>query len=283
LKPVHRQVKAIVNEELNNLVKLYPYNTRSFSDQDMLHASSMLLFHDDNTSLDSNFYSKLLNLMAGMELLALGVRTHSFNPDDFMLLVKDIKSAQGGNNRGTEKNTGKYILDLLFGDIFYSRASVYIMKYCDHELFNTILDSLKSVHKNKLLLHQELVEIIKTSKVNNQACMKNKIIHFISENEAIVSGINALLKTSFVTGWGIFCGFNNINFPYSIINDFILLKTYNDLEGFFEKLPGKFSYLKKAGFIQDRKKAIRQSLAQRIDCLNPPWLKTNFLMLRQQY
>lgn len=283
MKPVHKQVKAIVNEELNNLVKLYPYNIRSFSDPVMLHASSMFSFHDGNTSLDEKFSSKLLNLMAGMELLALGVRIHSFNPDDFMVLVKDIKTVQGGNNKNTEKNTRQYTLALLFGDIFYSRASVYIMKYCDHELFNTILDSLKSVHKNKLLLHQELVEIIKTNKVNNKTCLKNKIIQFISENEVLMSGINSLLKTSFFTGWAIFPGFNDISLPGSIINDFILLKTFNDLEGFFKKLPGEFNFLKKTGFIQNRKKALSERLAQRIGCLQPDWLKTNFFQLHKLY
>ncbi|MBM3699599.1 MAG: hypothetical protein FJW68_01605 [Actinobacteria bacterium] len=283
MKPVHRHIKTIINKELDNLVKLYPYNTRNFYDSGMLHASSMLSFYDYNTSLDASFYSKFLNLMAGMELLALGIRTHSFNPDDFMLLVKDIKSAKTLNKKSIEKNAGKYTLDLLFGDIFYSRASVYIMKYCDHELFNTILESLKSVHKNKLMLHQEMVEIIKTARASNQDFMNNKIIDFINENEAIISGINDLLKTSFITGWGIFCSFDNINFPYSIINDFILLKTYNDLEGFFEKLPAKFSYLKKAGFIQERKKAIKQNLAKRVGCLDPLWLKTNFLVLQKQY
>jgi len=277
LNPAYRQVKAIVNEELDNLVKLYPYNIRRFSDPGILHASSMLLFHDDKTSLDESFYGKVLDLMAGMELLALGVRIHSFNPGDFIMLVKDIKSTRDGNYKNTEKNTGKYILDLLFGDIFYSRASVYIMKYCDHELFNTILDSLKSVHKNKLLLHQKLVEIIKANKFNNE------IFQFISENEVIMSGINSLLKTSFFTGWGIFSGYNNISLPYSIINDFILLKTYNDLEGFFEKLPPESSLHSKNDFIQGRKKTIRQSLAARIDCLDPLWLKINFLKLHKLY
>jgi uncharacterized protein YlbG (UPF0298 family) len=283
LNPVPRQVKAIVNEELNTLVKLYPYNIRSFSDPVMLHASSMFLFHDGNSSLDESFYSKLLNLMAGMEILALGVRMHSFNPDDFALLVKDIKSVQGDNNKSTEKNTGKYTLDLLFGDIFYSRASVYIMKYCDHELFNTILDSLKSVHKNKLLLHQELVEIIKTNKINNETSLKNKIILFVSENEVSISGINSLLKTSFFTGWAIFSGFNNISLPYSIINDFVLLKTFNDLDNFFEKLPGELSFLKKIDFIQNRKKAIRERLVQRIGYLRPEWLITNLFKLYKLY
>ena len=297
-----RQVKAIVNEELNNSVKLYPSNIRKFSDPCILHASSMFSFHDDNTSLDEKFSSKLLNLMAGMELLALGVRIHSFNPDDFILLAKDIKSAQGGNNKNAEKNTGQYTLDLLFGDIFYSRASVYIMKYCDHELFNTILDSLKSVHKNKLLLHQELIEILKINKFNNKApcghgigantakkhqavenCLKNKIMQAISENEIIMPGINSLLKTSFFTGWAIFSGFNDISLPYSIINDFILLKTFNDLEGFFEKLPGEFNFLKKSDFIRNRKKTIMESLNKRIDCLHPRWLKINFLNLYKLY
>ncbi len=283
MNPAPRQVKAIVNEELNKLVKLYSYNIRSFSDPVILHASSIFCFHDNKISLSAKFSGKLLNLMAGMELLALGIRMHSFNPDDFILLVKDLKSVKSGNDKSTEKNTGKYTLDLLFGDIFYSRASVYIMKYCDHELFNTILDSLKSVHKNKLLLHQELVEIIKTNKITDEAHLKNTIIQFISENEVIISGINSLLKTSFFTGWTIFSGFNGISLPYSIINDFVLLKTFNYLDNFFEKLPAEFSFLKKTVFIQNRKKTLRERLAQQIENLQPDWLKTNFFKLHKLF
>ena len=297
MKSLLRQVKEIVSKEIAGLAALYPNNIKKITDPKLLHAASMLSFYNNETTLNQKFLNKLLNLMAGLELLALGVKIHSFNPGDFINLVKDIKSAHA-NDRDSDKNAGKYTIDLLFGDIFFSRASIYIMRYNDHELFNTILESLKLVHRNKLLLHQELVEIIKTNKISNvagnrqstailkakkypvqQGYLKNKIVQVISENEAIMSGINSLLKTSFFTGWTIFSSFNSINLQYSIINSFILLKTFYDLGFFFEKLPGEFSFLKKMDFIENRKQDLRENLAQRIECLAPPWLKTNFQLL----
>ena len=64
------------------------------------------------------------------------------------------------NEKFRQKNEKSYTLDLLFGDIFYSRAVVYFMEYGDFLVFKCILNSLKQAHKSKLLFHLQLVEAI---------------------------------------------------------------------------------------------------------------------------
>ncbi|MBN1299197.1 MAG: hypothetical protein JW997_05875 [Actinobacteria bacterium] len=337
MNPAYRNIKAAVLEEIGSLVKLYSYNIKRFLDAKILHASSMFVFYDSGKPLEKSFLNKAVSLATGMELLAAGLKLHNFNSDDFIFLIKDEKLLSGrlnekmpysasdlqinsricknnGINEGSitdlpkreisDRRERNYTLSLLFGDILYSRASVYILEYGDHELFNTILGSLKSVHKNKLLLHQKLVETIKvnhgllnikknsskTSRADfknialkNQSIIQNEDINIIEENETLLAAINALLKTSFITGWGIFCGFDDVSFPYSIINDFVMLKTYSDMEGFFKNLSKNFDFLKNSGFINDRKNNIKEDLASKIEKVRPISLKSNFKLLYKIY
>lgn len=67
--------------------------------------------------------NKFINLLEGIELLAIGVKFHNFNTDDFNI---------PGNKKGVEDKDKKYILKLLFGDIFYSRAVIYLLKFSNN-------------------------------------------------------------------------------------------------------------------------------------------------------
>ncbi|MBM3714074.1 MAG: hypothetical protein FJW56_11695 [Actinobacteria bacterium] len=144
-----KSVKEIVQKEIKYLSNLYPYNLKRFLDSKLLHASSILTFITPESKLHDSFSDKLVNLMAGIEILAIGANLHSFNIDDFSLLVNNIgQDINKLNKTGIEKN---YTIDLLFGDIFYSRAVIYILRYGDFYIFDSILNSLKSVHESKPL------------------------------------------------------------------------------------------------------------------------------------
>ena len=285
-----KSVKEIIKKEIKYLLQFYPYNIKRFIDTKLLHASSILTFIDNKSKIESKFLNRIINLMAGIELLAVGVNLHSFNPEDFSILINNLGQVSDKVDKsGIEKN---YTLDLLFGDIFYSRAVIYILRYGDFHLFNSILDSLKSVHKSRLFLLQKLVETINRDKDSFKELNKigkhpldyeKQIIEIFEENEGLITGMNSLLKTSFFIGWGIFADDNIQRFPYDILMDFIFLKTFNDLEIFFTNLPGDFYFLKNIPYIKKKKQFFKEELNYRIKNLKSLNVKNNFKSLMKLY
>jgi len=285
-----KNVKDIVQKEIKYLSNLYPYNLKRFIDTKLLHASSVLTFITPGSELHYSFLDKLVNLMAGIEILAIGVNLHSFNIDDFSFLTDKIgQDVNKLNMTVIEKN---YTIDLLFGDIFYSRAVIYILRYGDFYIFDSILNSLKSVHEGRLFLHHKLVETV--SKNNSSFMRLNKIRkhrndfkkraeELIIENEDLISGMNSILKTSFFIGWGIFSNTDKQGFPYSIINNFILLKTFNDLENFFANLPKNFIFLKNISYIKSKKQFLINELNKSIAGLELAPLRDNLKVLKKLY
>jgi hypothetical protein len=230
--------------------------------------------------------------MAGIELLAVGVNLHSFNINDLMNLAD--------NKKFTQKGEKYYTLDLLFGDIFYSRAAIYLLEYGDYLIFNSILDSLKLAHKSKLMLHQNIVEIVNTNLYKDltkditkdlaseipKSRLKNyemQIEELFEENLSLILGINSLIKTSFIIGWGLFSAREDPEIHYRLINNFVLLKAYNDLGSFFKLLPDSFYGIKQIKFIKDKKSFIKSELDDIIATLKPEWLKSNFKALEKLY
>lgn len=274
LSVVKNKVKELVVKEIKYISNLFPYNVKKFFNPSLIYSQSILTFlnsHYPTASVFSpDFLYKLTNLLAGIELIAAGVNLHSFNAKDFMLLAGDRKFSQ--------KNEKSYTLDLLFGDIFYSRAVVYFMEYGDFLIFNGILDSLKQAHKSKLLFHQQLVEAI-----NKNVKYENHIEKLLDENLDLIIGINSLLKTSFIVGWALFADCEKVKFPGSLIHKFIMVKAYNDLEDFFKQLPEEASSLKKIKNISSQKNFIKGELNDIISNLKPDWLKANFKVLGRSY
>jgi hypothetical protein len=286
MSPEVLQAKKIILQELKYLSRFYPYNIKKFFDLRMLHAANITVFLDNNAQLPENFSYKLTNLIAGIELLATGVNLHSFNADDFVMLAEDIKLKTGKSynlnvyRSGSDKN---YTVDLLYGDIFYSRAVIYLLEYGDYYIFDSILESLKSVHKNRLLLHQKLTETV--NNIKNQLKLidfETRIEELLEENDLLILGVNSLLKTSFLTGWGFF-GDTEASFPYEIINDFLYIKAYRDLSGFFTSLPADYYFLKKIKFIGSKEDAIKTRLDKNISYVKPEWLKVNLKSLSRLY
>ena len=299
LSVVKNKVRELVAKEIKYISNLFPYNIKKFFNPGLIYSQSVLTFLNNDYPAASvfspDFLYKLTNLLTGIELTAIGVNLHSFNTKDFMLLAGDRKFRQ--------KNEKSYTLDLLFGDIFYSRAVVYFMEYGDFLIFNGILDSLKQAHKSKLLFHQQLVEAINKNviemnggaavkkinpqviKINPQVIKKyeNQIEKLIDENLDLIVGINSLLKTSFIVGWALFADCEKVKFPASLINKFIMIKAYNDLKDFFSQLPEEASSLKKIKNISSQKNFIKGELNDIISNLKPDWLKTNFKVLGRSY
>ena len=271
---VKNKVKELVVKEIKYISNLFPYNVKKFFNPNLIYSQNILTFLNSDYPAASvfspDFLYKLTNLLAGFELTAIGVNLHSFNAKDFMLLA--------GNRKFRQKNEKSYTLDLLFGDIFYSRAVVYFMEYGDFLIFNGILDSLKQAHKSKLLFHQQLVET-----VNKNVKYENQIEKLLDENLDLIIGINSLLKTSFIVGWALFADCEKVKFPGSLINKFIMIKAYNDLKDFFNQLPEEASSLKKIKNISSQKNFIKGELNDIISNLKPDWLKANFKVLERSY
>jgi hypothetical protein len=299
LNPAAKQVSHILQQELKYLSGLYHYDLKRFFDPRLLHCSNIFAFLKDAALLEKPFMEKLVNLVAGIELLSVGTNLHNFNTGDFIKLAESINPGDSGHNavNGTQKihfkSEQKYIVDLLFGDIFYSRSVIYLLKYKEHHIFESILDSLKTVHKSRLIMHQRLSEVtnnIKSSGSNN-VDFEIGLRELFEDNMVGVLGANSLYKTSFLIGWGLFAGmdlqggFNRgqIQFPYEVINDFILSKALNDLAGFFNALPKEYFFLKKIKYMSEKKAQMRNRLGITVSGFKQDWLQANFKSLGKLY
>ncbi len=274
MNPSLRQVRDIVLKEIKYLSKFYPYNIKRFSDPTLLHSTCMTVFLKSIKGCAPGFLKGVVNLLAGIELLATGVNLHSFNVKDFKKTTAD---------RSIEQDEKDYTVDLLFGDVFYSRSVIYILEYGDFYIFDSILDSLKCAHENRLLLHRDLVKIL-GGRILNQTEYPGdhgNIDLLVRENGSFITGINSLMKTSFFLGWGIFADHKSQKLPYKIINDLLMLKSLNDLDSFLSGLKSKDEILNDVLSIGKKKQQVEGLCAESIDKLQPEWLKNNFVILKE--
>jgi hypothetical protein len=336
-----KQVSLILQQELKYLSGLYPYELKKFFDPRLLHFANIFTFLKDRQKLPEPFLERLINLVAGIELLSIGTNHHNFNIGDFIKLAEKINPGDttdneingvdadawefGGSgkhestgNLGSESNqVGKisseisrpkiklkaqktllkseknYTVDLLFGDIFYSRAVIYLLKYGDHFIFESILDSLKTVHKSRLILHQRLSEVSNNVNISGrkEVDFETGLQRLLEDNMAHVLGVNSLYKTSFMIGWGLFKqtgkeddgNMSEMKFPYELINDFILSKALNDLSGFFKALPGEYFFLKDIKYMTEKKVQIKNRIGIAISGLKQDWIAANFKSLEKLY
>jgi hypothetical protein len=299
LNPAVKQVSHILQQELKYLSGLYQYDLKKFFDPRLLHCSNVFAFLEDAALLEKPFMERLVNLVAGIELLSVGTNLHNFNTGDFIKLAESINPGDIGYNAGNGtqkthfKSEQKYIVDLLFGDIFYSRSVIYLLQYKEHNIFESILDSLKTVHKSRLIMHQRLSEVTNNIKSSGSSNVDFEIglRELFEDNMVTVLGANSLYKTSFLIGWGLFAdtdlqgGFDcgQIQFPYEVINDFILSKALNDLAGFFKALPKEYFFLKKIKYMSEKKARIRNRLGTSISGFKQDWLQAKFKSLGKLY
>jgi hypothetical protein len=321
LNPAVKQVSHILQQELKYLSGLYHYDLKRFFDPRLLHCANIFAFLEDAAQLGKPFMERLANLAAGIELLSVGTNLHNFNTGDFIKLAESINPVDIGYNADDRDSAGspedkipaeftsprtgqktkkthfkieqRYTVDLLFGDIFYSRSVIYLLKYEEHHIFESILDSLKAVHESRLIMHQRLSEVSNSIKSSGSSNVDFEIglKELLEDNMVPVLGANSLYKTSFLIGWGLFAGTGlqgsfdpgELKFPYEVINDFILSKALNDLAGFFNALPGEYFFLKKIKYISEKKAQIRNRLGAMISGFKQDWLKANFKSLVKLY
>jgi hypothetical protein len=223
LNPALKQVNFIIQQELKHLSGLYPYDLKKFFDPRLIHFANIFTFLKDAGKLPESFMERLINLVAGIELLSIGANHHDFNIGDFIKFAEGINTLGPGGKTSAEesklkiklkeekslfKSDRNYTVDLLFGDIFYSRAVIYLLKYGDHYIFESILSSLKAVHKNRLILHQRLAEVSNNIKRagSRDVDFETGFKDLLEDNMVTVLGLNSLYKTSFLIGWGLFAG-----------------------------------------------------------------------------
>jgi len=300
LSPILNNVRKIIDREIAYFSRQYPYNLRKFMDLRLLHSESISAFLNTSGKNTGGSEKKLASLMAGIELLGMGLNLHSFNIEDFYCLVNGVSP----EIKQTHKN---YTIDLLFGDAFYSRAVLHILEYNDFEMFNSILESLKTVHFAKLALHFKLVETVKKNrqetaerllKENNADGKvdgnryREAIKELVEKNLELFAGINALLKNSFLIGQG-FIYLKGTGLPVQdsgngqilekIAQNFIFLKTFTDIVKFLNDLPEEFFYLKDTAFLNCKIENIKKELAVDIAYVRLPWLESNLRALALIY
>jgi hypothetical protein len=131
------------------------------------------------SSVDRDLSQRLVNLITGLELLSIGTTFHDFNKGGSNITGKEAASM--------EKS---YTLDLLFGDIFYSRAVIYLLKFRDHKVFDSILEALKKLHKSRLKLHLVIQDVLEAGSDPG----------IIDKDRRLLVDANRLLYISFMIG-----------------------------------------------------------------------------------
>lgn len=284
------EIKKTLIKEIKFLKTYYSYNLLDFYSGKLLYGPAFLAFFNIEEIKDFNLsqkfrlnnYSggkrnniiifeadKIFNLITGVELLATGLRIHA----SYSEFPKNNSDSQACQGKETEKN---YIAELLFGDIFYSRAISYLISFDDFVIFDNILKSLLAVHKARIIIHKKIKDSISDN---------SELLWFFNKGFPELKMFNSLLKEIFFTGMGL------SNFDISkngtrdfliIIDEMIMLKTYNELIDYLTR--------KEPGFLLEDNRQIFQLFYQKtekikknlkiiINNLQPEWVKTNFLKL----
>jgi len=270
---IKEHVKQILEKEIKFVSTLFPHNIKKHYNPQLLHSRNLLSFinpYDKKSPIQSNnFRKRLTNLLAGIEILATGTSLHNFSVDNF---IKEYR-----NKEDKERYEKKYISDLLYGDILYSRSIIYLLKYGDYIIFNDILNSLKTIHKNRLVLHQKLMNALKK---------KKEFISEIIKDTILISGISSLTKDSFIMGWGIFYNYRStgcLRMPYEIINEITLIKTFKDLEVLFRQISKLYPDIININHMIDRRNFIKNKVDNCVSKLKPEWMRNNFESLVEIY
>ncbi|MDZ7837077.1 MAG: hypothetical protein U5N58_03515 [Actinomycetota bacterium] len=248
-----KKIRAIVEKELEYMATLYPFDPKPYYDTRLLYASGLLFLCRDNLAGKKGSREwKILNLAAGIELLGLGCGFHNFDMPE-------------GSKKILGQDQDRYTLNLLFGDVLYSRAINYLVKFEDMLIFDEVINSLKSIHKARLSLYGDLLKL-KEKKISIENILEDRVGALLS--------INSLFKNSFLIGYSIFPPpwprdlAGDISYIYRFVNHITLLKSCRELE----------ELLKATGFmemdaLEDKKNFIKDQLDDIIAQLKIDWLQ----------
>ncbi|MGM0365147.1 MAG: hypothetical protein ACQEP5_01275 [Actinomycetota bacterium] len=254
-------MKLLLGKEVSYIKGLFPHNLKQYRNLSLLYTHSLLLFsHTELNPEKPSWGWKVKNLAAGIEMLGMGCDFHLFDINNF-------------GERNTRKREERYTLNLLFGDVFYSRAVDYLLSFGDSLVFEEVINSLKQVHRSRLLLHRQLLEV-----AANPALLKN----VIEEKTALLLGINSLFKGTFLLSWSIFSAketrsaIEQMGNLYKIFNYMTLIKSLQELNEFLHLMSGKLSVDMDLELVEGKKNSIRSKLDASLSGLETDWLKVKF-------
>lgn len=284
------EVNKIISEELRFLNGFYNYDLKKFYNSDLIYGSGFLAFFNleeiknifGRKSINFNNYSgfkkdknivkadiwKILNLIAGFELLGIGINAHGTSEN----IIKNIYSNESTIIEDIDKD---YTLELLFGDIFYSRAVNYLINYGDFFVFEDILKSLISLHYSRLNMHQKLINLA-------DEIPEGRIPGVFGENIYELNTLNELLKSAFLIGLGasnLEIEKNHSSLLFRVIENMVLLKTYCDMENHLKKIPKNNKNNQRGEYLRlviSKQKSIRGKIDLDINPIKPDWLRNNF-------
>ncbi len=283
------EINKIISEEIKFLNRYYDYDLKRFFCTELFYGSAFLSFFNikdirdfdtgRNYRINNHLYGKanfsffdtgkIIDLITGIELLAIGLNIHSSHEN----ILRKVFGKSENPEKIIEKN---YTIELLFGDIFYSRAISYLINFDDFVIFDNILKSLLSVHHSRIIIHQMIKDVVNGIK---------NIYWFFNEGLTEIKMLNALLKEMFFTGIGV----SNLDVSgektkefLGVIDKIVLLKTYNDLDDYTRQALSESSeaiLYNPADDFYARSEDLKKSLEIEINKLEPEWIKDNFLKL----
>ena len=282
---IRKQVEKTIGREIKYISSFFPYNIEKFHNRSLLYFQSIFLMEDyqENYSKEHIYEAsqekhdikdmdpgqrqsvkKVMNLIVGLELLSIGTAFHDFKSSG-SFLIPDDRSAK------IEK---EYTLDLLFGDIFYSRAVIYLLRFEDHDIFDRILASLKELHESRLILHRGM-------------CWPMQLLDrvFLSDDymdTGSLTGANRLLNISLDISFEIFTeksGGEVKNKFSSLAKQITVLKTYDELIKYTLSLKTGFSTEKISSNLTSKKNFTDRKLSDIISELDSGKFKSSIKAL----
>ena len=207
---------------------------------------------------------KIMNLIVGLELLSIGTAFHDFKSSGSFL--------NPGDHSG--KIEKEYTLDLLFGDIFYSRAVIYLLRFEDHNVFDRILASLKELHESRLMLHGRIGDLL-------QAGGDPSSFDDYMDPESLIRA-NRLLDVSLDISFEIFCeksGVGEKNKFSSFLKQVMILKTYDELLKYIHSLKTDLSTEKISSYLTSKNNFTGMKLSDIISELDSGKFKSSIKAL----
>ncbi|MCL5771168.1 MAG: hypothetical protein M1479_02700, partial [Actinobacteria bacterium] len=199
------------------------------------------------------------------------------------LIQNTITNTDTTTDKNSDTNSDiRYTIELLFGDIFYSRAVLYLINYGDFLVFEDIIKSLLKLHHARLITHQKLIKFYSKVFVEKNEDNNDNFVEDIMQ----IKDLNALLKSAFLAGLGTsgFDFYNNM--CLRIIENIVLLKTYSDIESKLQEIRQQIKSIyidKYFNFIINEKESTTFKIKNDIDLIKPEWLKNNFKNLMKLF
>jgi hypothetical protein len=288
------EANKIISEELRFLNGYYNYDLSKYYNCELIYGSCFLSFFNleeinlisasetvylnnysgskKNRNIISADICRILNLIVGFELLGIGINVHGTTEN----IINNIYTYENAATKDSDKN---YTLELLFGDIFYSRAVIYLIKYDDFFIFEDILKSLIALHYSRLTIHQKLVKL--TGEIP-----EGRLPGIFKENIFEIKNLNALLKSSFLIGMGasnIELKKNLSSVIFRVIENMVLLKTYIEIENHLNEIPEDIKNSERYEYMTlviSKKESLKRKIKFDTNLIKPIWLRKNFTNLK---